>query len=88
MNKITIVGRQEPEGLPQASIGVEIKFHFSDDAPASLVAAVGQSVAEILTAWGRPDELEKIAEECASHARPPAAAGRPRRADAAGGRGA
>lgn len=64
MNKITITGRQEPEGLPEASIGINIQFHFSDDAPPTLVHAIGISVAEILTRWGREDELGKIAREC------------------------
>ncbi len=64
MNKFTIVGRAQPEGMPDVAVGVEIAFHFSDDAPPTLIQAISRSVSDILTSWGREDELRKIAQEC------------------------
>ena len=64
MNKITIMGRQQPEDLPEASIGISIAMEFGPDAPPSLVQAIGLSIAEMLRAWGRDDELATMAQEC------------------------
>lgn len=64
MNKITIVGRSSSDDLPEVSVGIDIQMHFSDDAPPALVQAIGRSIAELMTAWGKSDELEQIAKEC------------------------
>ncbi len=64
MNKITLVGRQEPDGLPEASIKISIGLEFSPDSPPALVEAIGKSLAEMLKVWGSDDELQKIVREC------------------------
>ena len=64
MNKITIDGRAGSDDLPDVAVGINIQISFSDDAPATLVQVIGRNLAELLTAWGRDEELQKIAQEC------------------------
>ena len=62
--KITIAGRADRDDLPDVTIGIEVQINISDDAPPTLVNAIGRSLGELLTSWGREDEVQQIVREC------------------------